>query len=108
MSAAIAHDDWAPGRFRQMDTASVCTPRGAGTVGNGVYLSEPGQTHCTAVDLSRQNSCPSMSMVSEPLHAEQVVNRRDRPPALQEFPPLCGRRADLCAEMTLMLATPVS
>ena len=60
-----------------MDTASFRTPRGAGIdrgpgefSGNGVYLSELGQTHCTPVDLSRQNSCPSMSIVSDPLLAE--------------------------------------
>ena len=110
MSAAIAHDDWALGRFRQMDTASFCTPRGAGIdrgpgefSGNGVYLSEPGQTRCTAVDLSRQNSCSSMSIVSEPLHVEQLVNRRDRPPALQKFPGASGQCADCCAESSVAL-----
>ena len=41
-----------------------------GEAGNGVFLSEPGQTNCTAVDLSRQNSCPSMSIVSDPQLAE--------------------------------------
>ena len=53
-----------------MDTASGCTGPGTGTPWNGVYLSELGQTHCTPVDLSRQNSCPSMSIVSDPLLAE--------------------------------------
>ena len=66
-----------------------------GTNWNGVYLSEPGQTHCTAVDLSRQNSCPSMSIVSEPVHVEQVVNRPDRPPALQGLGPATPWWAEL-------------
>ena len=66
-----------------------------GTNWNGAYLSEPGQTHCTAVDLSRQNSCPSMSIVSEPLHVEQVVNRPDRPPALQGLGPATPWWAEL-------------
>ena len=60
-----------------------------------VYLSELGQTHFTAVDLSRQNSCPSMSIVSEPLHVEQVVNRPDRPPALQGLGPATPWWAEL-------------
>ena len=44
-------------------------PKG-GTAGNVVYLFEPDQTRCTAVNPSRQNSCPSMSIVSEPLLGE--------------------------------------
>ena len=70
MSAAIAYDDWAPGRFRQMDTAFGCTGPGTGVLWDGVYLSEPVQTHCTAEDPSRQHPCLSVSIVSDPLLAE--------------------------------------
>ena len=44
---AIAHHDWVAGRFRQMDTSVAPDRRPRGTNWNGVYLSEPGQTHCT-------------------------------------------------------------
>ena len=40
-----------------------------------VFLSEPVQSHCTAGDLSRHNSCLSVSIVSDPLQGQQVVNR---------------------------------
>ena len=40
-----------------------------------VYLSEPVQTHCTAGDPSRQHPCLSVSIVSDPLLGEQVINR---------------------------------
>ena len=46
-----------------------------GEAGNGVFLSEPVQSHCTAGDLSRHNSCLSVSIVSDPLQGQQVVNR---------------------------------
>ena len=79
MSAAIAHDDWATGRFRQMDTVlnslKLQEPLDWGEAGNGVFLSEPVQSHCTAGDLSRHHSCLSVSIVSDPLQGQQVVNR---------------------------------
>ena len=40
-----------------------------------VFLSEPVQSHCTTGDLSRHNSCLSVSIVSDPLQGQQVVNR---------------------------------
>ena len=55
----------------------------------------PGQTHGMAIDLSRQNSCPSMSIVSELLHVEQLVNRPARPPALQGLGPATPWWAEL-------------
>ena len=87
MSAAIAVMIWALRRFRQMDTllSSLMlqgTPLGGGTLrgpaqftGLRVYLFEPVQTHCTAGDPSRQHPCLSVSIVSDPLLGEQVINR---------------------------------
>ena len=40
-----------------------------------VYLFEPVQTHCTAGDPSRQHPRLSVSIVSDPLLGEQVINR---------------------------------
>ena len=48
-----------------------------------VYLSEPVQNHSTAVDPSSLHPCLSVSMVSDLLSGEQVVNRGDQLPALQ-------------------------
>ena len=75
VSAAIAVLSWALRRFRQMDTVPSSlklqgTPPWGGSISKRVFLSEPGQINCTAVDLSRQNSCPSVSILYEPLLAE--------------------------------------
>ena len=79
MSAAIAVLGWALRRFRQMDTVlsslKLQEPLDWGEAGNGVFLSEPVQSHCTAGDLSRHHSCLSVSIVSDPLQGQQVVNR---------------------------------
>ena len=40
-----------------------------------VYLSEQVHTHCTAGDPSRQHPCLSVSIMSDPLLGEQVINR---------------------------------
>ena len=42
-------------------------------IGWRVFLSEPVKTQCTAVDLSRKNSCLSMSIMSEPLYAMKLI-----------------------------------
>ena len=39
-----------------------------------VFLSEPCQSYCAAGDPSRQHPCLSVSMVSDLLQCEQVVN----------------------------------
>jgi len=50
-------------------------PSLGGSISKRVFLSEPVQSHCTAGDLSRHNSCLSVSIVSDPLQGQQVVNR---------------------------------
>lgn len=50
-------------------------PSLGGSISKRVFLSEPVQTHCTAVDPSRQHPCLSVSIVSDPLQGQQVVNR---------------------------------
>ena len=87
MSAAIEVVIWALRRFRQMDTVlSSLMLQGIPWMGGilrgpaqfsglRVYLSEPVQTHCTAGDPSRQHPCLSVSIVSDPLLGEQVINR---------------------------------
>ena len=52
----------------------VTTRQGPDVVtGWRVFLSEPVQTQCTAVDLSRQNSCLRLSIMSEPLYAMKLI-----------------------------------
>ena len=80
VSAAIAVLSWALRRFRQMDTVLSSlklqgTPPWGGSILKRVFLSEPVQSHCTAGDLSRHNSCLSVSIVSDSLQGQQVVNR---------------------------------
>ena len=80
MSAEIAVVSWALLRFRQMDTVLSSlklqgTPPWGGNISKRVFLSEPVQTHCTAEDPSRQHPCLSVSIVSDPLLGEQVINR---------------------------------
>ena len=87
MSTAIEVVIWALRRFRQMDTVLSSlmlqgTSLGGGTLrgpaqftGLRVYLSEQVHTHCTAGDPSRQHPCLSVSIVTDPLLGEQVINR---------------------------------
>ena len=62
-------------------------PSFGGSISKRVFLSELVQSHCTAGDLSRHNSCLSVSMVSDLLQGEQVVHRRDQPLAFEELGP---------------------
>ena len=85
VSAAIEVVIWALRRFRQMDTVlsslMLQESLGWGTLRAprvhriACHLSEPVQTHCTAGDPSRQHPCLSVSIVSDPLLGEQVINR---------------------------------
>ena len=50
-------------------------PSMGGSIWERVCLFETVQSHCTAEDPSRHNPCLSVSMVSDFLQREQVVNR---------------------------------